>query len=418
VATLVNKDDRIDLRIMSDSTGGFLTTGVLLLDLDNVASSPREFTIELHSLGGFPRPPRVLRIEPNVIPILQGRAVSREHAANGMPDWNFKLDEPGLRFARGQEPVALEVAEPSGVNTWHRCRRLAEHGPDENVYELHAKAGEVIFGNGVNGRIPPAGSQVFVTYSVSEGEKGRVARNRKWMVAGFDGAFGVNPDPITGGAASSEWIEERREARRRSRDDHALVSSDDIAEAARALPLLEVARAWVPEPDARVPRTGTVTLVVMCSRTAGSEPAHPPETPQWLETIRRRLAPRMPLGSRLVVIAPRYVEFSIQAVLEAHAGMNPSAIKEVVAKELAKRLALADSATGLTVRQPGVPVTRRDIAAWMRATEGVKRVVQLQLQRADGQSIENVAVPRNGLPRWDSGRSAIDVQRPEIGRPR
>jgi len=390
-----------------------------LLDLDNVTNSPKKLTIELRSLGGLPRPPRVLRIEPNVIPILQGQTVSRElHVANGLPDLNFMLEVPGLRFASQEEPIAVEVAEPKGLSTWRPCDRLSDQGPEDNVYQLDASAGEVTFGNGVNGRIPPADSQILVTYSVSEGEAGRVARNRKWKVAGFEGTFGVNPDPIAGGGASSEWIEERREARRRSRDDHALVSSDDITAAAMAVPLLEVARAWVPEPDARAPQTGAVTLVTMRSRTAGEEPEQPPETARWLETIRRRLAPRMPLGSRLVVVAPRYVEFSIQAVLEANSGADPSRIKQEVEKQLLKRLALVNSAAGVTLRQPGVPVTQRDVAAWMRATHGVSRVVQLHLRSAEGGSIETVVVPRYGLPRWNPNRSTIDVRRPETGRPR
>lgn len=421
VATLVTDDDRCDLRIAFDSTRGALTTGFLLLNLDDVTSSPRKFTIELRSPSGFPRSPRVLRIEPNVIPILQGRTITREpHAANGIPDWSFQLDAVGLRFASGEKPVTLEVVEPTGVMTWHRSDRLSEQGPHDNVYELDTKAGEVTFGNGVNGRIPPEDSQVLVTYSVSDGEEGRVARNRKWKVAGVEGNFGVNPDPITGGTASSGWMEERREARRRSQQAHALVSSDDIAAAAKGLPLLEVARAWVPAPHARAPRTGVVTLVAMRSRAAGIEPEQPPETAQWLETIRRCLAPRMPLGSRLVVAAPRYVQFSIDVVLEANSGRNPAAIKEEVKKDLMKRLALVDSPTGVMPRQPGVPVTRRDVAAWIRATDGIKRVIRLQLRNADGRELKDqeVVVPRGGLPRWDAVGSKIEVIRPEPGRPR
>jgi predicted phage baseplate assembly protein len=395
-----------------------LKSGALLLDLDNVANSPKNFTIELRSPDGFPRPPRAGRIEPNVIPVLQGRSVTSEYPATGIPDWSVKLEEPGLRFASGEMPVTLQVAEPTGISEWRRCDRLSDQGPSEKVYELDATAGEVIFGNGVNGRILPSGSTVFVTYSVSEGEAGCVARNRKWKVAGFEGTFGVNSDPITGGAPSSGWIRQRRDARRRSRDDHALVSSDDIAAAAKELPLLEVARTWAPEPGARAPRTGVVTLVAMRSRPGGVEPEQPPETAQWLETIRRRLAPRMPLGSRLVVAAPRYVEFSIQAVLESESGANPSAIEEDVKKELAKRLALVDSSSEATLRQPGVPVTRGDVAAWMRTTVGVKRVVELQLRRASGKDVERIEVPRSGLARWNSARSSIKARRPEIGRPR
>lgn len=418
-ATLVSGDERIALRIASDTTQGLLTTGALLLDLDNVGSSPQRFTIELRSPGGFPRPPRVLRIEPNVIPIQQGQSIAREpHEAQGMPDLSFALDVPGLRFVSGAEPVKVEVAEASGIQTWRRCERLSERGPAENVYELDTGTSQVTFGNSVNGRIPPAAAQVLVSYAVSDGEAGRVARNRKWMVAGFAGVFGVNPDPITGGGASSGGLEERREARRRTRDDHALVSADDIAAAAKALPLLEVARAWVPEPEPRAPRTGVVTLVALRSRPAGAEPEQAPETAQWLEAIRRRLAGRMPLGSRLVVAAPRYVEFSLDAVLEAKAGLNPAAIEAAVRQELQKRLAPVAATPGGTERQPGVALTRRDIATWLRATDGVQRVIQLQLRRADGQSIQDTTVSRSGLPRWVAARSIIEVLRPEPGRPR
>jgi len=405
-ATMVTDTERFPLRIVSDTTRGFLTTGVLLFDLDSVTGSPARFTIELRSPGGFARPPRVLRIESNVVPILQGHSIVREvhEEAAGVPDWSFRLEEPGLRFAKDEEAAVVEVAEGISVDTWRRVDHLSDQGPSENAYEIDTTRGQITFGNGVNGRIPPAGSQAFVTYSVSEGERGAVARNRKWQVAGFAGAFGVNPDPITGGAAASGFIKERREARRRAREDHALVSARDIKKAAEALPLLEVARAWVAAPNDSAPRTGVVTLVALRSR-PGKEPELPPETPRWLEAIRRRLAPQIPLGARLAVVAPQYVGFTIQAELECEQGRNPSVVRKDIEKELQKRLAVL-------VREPGVGVTQRDVAAWMRATDGVRRVIQTQLRRLDGQIVKDVIVPRGGLPRWDSARSRIEVRRP------
>src|SRR6185295_4538845 len=99
----------------------------LLLDLDNVTSSPRQVTVELRSRSGFSRPPRLLRIEPNVIPIKQGQTITREtQIANGLPDWNFLLDVPGLQFASSDEPFTLEVADATGLKTWQRCDRLTE----------------------------------------------------------------------------------------------------------------------------------------------------------------------------------------------------------------------------------------------------------------------------------------------------
>ena len=402
-ATLVVGDARIPLRIASDSTNGLLATDVLLLDLDGVPGSPREFTIELRAPNGFVRPPRLLRIEPNVIPIVQGRSIPRElQVANGLPDFSFNLNVPGLRFAPGAEPVTIEIAEASGLHEWKRVDRLSEHGPDDRVFELDARRAQVTFGNGINGRLLPAETQILVSYAVCDADQGNVARNRRWKVAGFQGAFGINLDPVSGGAAAPGAIDQRRTARLRSRDEHALVSSGDVAAAAKALPLLEVARAWVLPPSEKTPRTGAVTLVAMRARPEGKEPAQIPETPRWLNAIRRQLVTRMPLGTRLVVAAPRYAGFFIRATIVAEAGRNPDAIKKDVERELSKRLAL-------TERRPGAPVTRRDVTAWLRALDGVTSVAELHLVRATGKDVKEIAVPRGGLPRLS--RSEIVVKR-------
>lgn len=414
-ATLIIGNEHTELEVRYDSSEGFLRTGVLLLSLDGVTSSPKKFTIEWRCPGGFPRAPRLLRTEPNVIPIIQGRSINRElHPANGMPDWSFTLNAPGLRFAEGEKPLSVEVSETSGLNVWEQRECLADSGPDQ-VYELDVGNSEVRFGNGVNGRIPPANSQVLVSYGVCDGDLGNVARNRKWKVAGFDGVLGVNPDPVTGGAASSDLIEERREARLRSRSDHALISSQDITTAATASLLLEVARAWVVPPSDKLPRTGTTTLVVMRKRASATEPAQPPETRRWLEAVRSRLVSRMPLGTRLVVIAPGYVEFSVEAKLRAEVGLDPSKVKEQVLEVLRKKLALVAFESDVVPRRPGIPVTNRDVAAWMLGAEGVSGVVDLRFVTATDRNAKEISIPRNGLPTWVESRSSITVLRTGSG---
>jgi len=408
-ATLVTPTERIPLRVASDSSDGLLRTGVVLLDLSAVKDSPARFAIELRSPRGFERPPRLLRIEPNVVPIVQGRPVQdEEHESIGVPDWTFQLEIPGLRFAPLEAPVKIEQRGPDTNRRieW-KIGRLADSGPDDAVYEFDAAAQRVTFGNGVNGRMPPAGAVMLATYAVSDGEQGDVAANRKWRVQGFVGSFGVNIDAVAGGAASTDWIDERREARRRARDDHALVSSNDIVSAALALPLLEVARAWVLTPDDETPHTGTVTLVALRARTSEEGAGDAQETPRWLEAIRRRLAPKMPMATRLVVEAPRYVEFSIQATIEVAAGRDPSTVKADIERELTRRLALV----GATARHPGVPVSKRDLTSWIRVVDGVRRVVTLRLMPASGADADEITVPRNGLPRFDLAGSTIEVTR-------
>jgi predicted phage baseplate assembly protein len=412
-ATFVTATDRVPLKIVSDSSEGLLRTGALLLDLSAVKDSPRSFSIELHSRQGFERPPRLLRIEPNVIPIVQGHSVRDErHIATGLPDWTFQLDSPGLRFAPFEPPVKVELldADTARRTEWRR-ERLSDSGPDDAVFEFDALTQRVRFGNGVNGRVPPADANMLVTYAVSDGDRGNVAANRKWRVGGFVGSFGVNVDAVAGGAPPTGSIDERREARRRARDDHALVSSGDIESVACALPLLEVARAWVLTPAGKVPRTGTVILVAMRARASEEEAGRVPETRRWLEAIRRQLAAKMPLATRLVVTAPRYIEFSIQVTIEASAGSDPQIVRAAVEGELRKRLALV----GAAPRRPGVPVTKRDLSGSIRTADGVRRVITLNLAQAAGTAVDEIKVPRNGLPRLDLASSAIEVRRAGSG---
>jgi predicted phage baseplate assembly protein len=408
-ATVVTDTGRYAVAIVSDGTQGFLRTGALVLDLSAVTTSPKRFTLELRAPRGLPRPPRVLRMQPNVLPIVQGRAIVREvHVVNGATDWTFQLDVPGVRFAPADAPVRIDVVEPTGQSTWQRCDALAAQGPRDSVYEFDLAADRITFGNGINGRAPPVGSQVLAWYAVCDGAQGTVAQNRRWQVQGFGEAFGTNPDAIAGGAGSIDWRAQRREARRRVRDDHALVSADDIIRAALALPLLDVARAWIVPQDDACPATGAITLVAMRGVRAGEDTVRLPETSRWLEAIRQRLLPRMPLGTRLKVIGPRYAVFTVRATLEADAGRAVDDVQRDVMAALGARLAT----TGPAARTPGVPVSRTDLAGWLRATDGVARVVSLQLVDASGHDVESVAVSHRGLPRMDATNSRIDVQRP------
>nr|WP_315249409.1 putative baseplate assembly protein [uncultured Duganella sp.] len=411
--TLVTPSARTSLTVVSDSSEGMLRTGVLLLDLSAVQGSPASFTLELRATRGFERPPRLLRIEPNVVPIVQDRLVADEvHIATGDPHWGFQLDLPGLRFAPGHAPVsiALRAADSDHRSAW-RPAPLADSGPLDPVYEFDAASGRVTFGNGVNGRIPPAQAAMLATYAVSDGEQGGVSANHRWTVRGFAGAFGVNPDAVDGGAAASGWIDERREARRRARVDHALVSAEDIVSAAKALPLLEVERAWLASPAPLAPRTGTVTLVAMRARTSELDAGDTPETPRWLEAVRRRLVTRMPLATRLVVTAPRYIDFSLDATIEVASGRDPATVRHEVERVLARRLAL----TGDSPRQPGVPVSTRDLVAWLRVVHGVRRIVALRLVPRAGGDAERIGGGRNTLPRLDLAGSELELRRAAAG---
>lgn len=405
---------RIPLEVVADSTARFTRTGACVLALSGVPGSPAKFTLELRAPAGFPRPPRVMRIDLNVVPVEQGATVDREvHAGTGGPDQQVLLDVPGLRFGDGAA-FRVEIASGGVPMEWARCERVADAGPADAVYELDAARGRVTFGNGVNGRVPPAGEAIYISYPVCAGAAGNAAPGKRWEVRGVSGVYGVNLDPVDGGADAATDEDRRRAARRRARDDHALVTAADIETAALALPALEVARARVLAP--RRPRDGRLILVAMRSRSPAETEADTPESSRWLAAVQRRLAQRLPLGLRLVVNGPQYVDFAVRLHIESAPSRDPAEVAGKVRAALAQRLILADAAGHARVREFGVGVSRRDVASWARGVSGVSRLLETVLVDAGGHAVDSVQVPPRGLPRIDLAASDITVARSSAGR--
>ena len=403
---LVADGARYPLSLAEDTSAGLLRTGALMLDVSGVKGSPKSFSLEIRAPRGFVRPPRWLRVTPSVLPIVQREPVSREpHEVNAAIDFSFRLDNAGLcRVPGASSPISLDFKnDKDGVRAWQRCERLEESGPEDAAYELDEASGRVCFGNGVNGRAPHAGSPVFVSYAVSDGAAGNVARNRQWRVPPFAGTFGVNPDPISGGAGRTDEVARRRDARQLAGTAHALVTQGDLVDAAMRLPLLGVARAWTVRSRAR---PGIVTLVVLREREGGKQP-RVTEPRRWLAAIRRALAPRVPLGSRLAVVAPRYVDFAVRASFDSERERDPRAVQESIMDALQKRLALVATGSGAKVRAPGIPVAAQEVGAWIRSVEGVTGVSGVRLVDARGFERGEISVPADALPRLDVARSAI-----------
>jgi len=409
--TLVADGERMSLPIIEDGSHGLLRSGAIVLDVGSVETSALSATLEFEAPDGFERAPRLLRIEPNALPVVQRLDATDIFRSNGLPDQGFDLEQPGLAFEPGSDPVRVKIDFFAGTQIWARTDRLVDCGPGDRVFQLDPDAARISFGNGINGAIPPAEATIIARYQTCAGKGGNVAGNRKWVVPGFTGLFGVNPDPTSGGQDASSWLEQRRDARIEMRTGHALVSASDFEDAARSLPGLEVARAWMMPPSPGDVATGTMRLMVMRARPTTGEPQTVLETGRWLAAVSQRLAPRILLGSRLRVLAPVYAGFSIRARIEAEPKRDPAGVRQSILAELTRRLTLVSTKQGVPQRPFGLPVTRRDLTAWIQALPDVRRVNSLSILLADGGVAEEVTPPRNGLPRIDLAGSDILVDR-------
>jgi predicted phage baseplate assembly protein len=410
-ASLITDDGVFALPIRSDGTDGMARSGVVLLDVSGVQGAPAAAMLEFRAPRGVDRPPRVSRIDVNVIPVVQCRVVDESHDGNGLPDQQFDLETPGIAYAQGGVPLTITVQSATDTANWTFVERLADSGPADRAFSFDPVAARVTFGNGLNGAIPPAETTILAHYTVTEGSSGNLAANRKWTMQGFEGTFGVNVERFTGGADAPGSIDQRRTARTALRDEHPLVSAADFKAAALALSELEVARAWVVPAGDTPPVPGVMQLLVMRARGAGGEPAVSPETPRWLEAVRRTLAPQALLGGRLEVIAPRYVDFTIAMTVQSGPGLDPTRVRDKVLDTLVKRLTPVSTRPAVLARDFGQPLSVRDLTSWIKALAEVRSVSGVSIRSDSGATTDTLRLPPIGLPHIDLANSAINVVR-------
>ncbi len=414
--TLVIGVQRIPLAVVSDTTRGFLRTGALALALPDRLPAAEIFTLEFRAPAGFVRPPRLLQITFNVVPVVQSIDVGREvHTGTGLPDQRIDLGEPGVVHGSGVPAPRVEVLEQAGLVEWEARDDLSAGGPDDRVYAFDAARAQVRFGNGLNGRTPATGAPIYLSYFISDGAAGNQPRPRAWIAQGI-GALGRNLDAFVGGADAVDATGARRSARRVAREDHALVTARDLIAAALALADVVVARAWVlpAEGESAIAAPGTVTLVAMRARPPGRvehEGGEAPEPARWLRAVHGVLAPRAPLGQRLVVRGPDYADVGVEAVLTAGPRRDPDELQRAALATLRERLALVAPRRGAKERELGAPVTVRDVGAWLRQVGGVESVPDVVLRDADRRAVDRVAPGRVGLVRFSPAATTIKVAR-------
>jgi hypothetical protein len=206
----------------------------------------------------------------------------------------------------------------------------------------------------------------------------------------------------------------RRKARQHAETDRPLVTNLDLETAAMACTDLRVARAHVLpgfDPD-RLPGMGGRSRTLVCV----SKDAHPadggsgPETAAWLRALRRRIVPRLLLGDRVRIAAPRYVPLRVRAVLLTAPNRNSSDIIKRAERLLQSRLAAVPACPGGLFWALGRDVEARDLKGWLRKLDGVVDVRDLRIgSEATKLDSGAVKIPPHGLPRLELEPGDVSV---------
>ncbi len=257
----------------------------------------------------------------------------------------------------GRDPVVVSV----GGDVWERVESFDSSHPASRHFVFDEDESTILFGNGLNGRVPAAGEKVLaVWYQTTLGAQGNVAKDLRWRFLNAD-VFGVdliNPAPATGGADPEPLNELELRAQAVLRRPDRGVTLEDLENLALATPHANVARA---KAIANCPLPETITVVAVPKVRPGRKGA--PKTPSdtFLATVRSHLQRHRLLCDNLRVTGPVFVEVRVSARLTLTKGTGPEAAIER-ARQALDRFLVGDLQPGDRRSQPArqtarVPVT-------------------------------------------------------------
>ncbi len=330
---------------------------------------------------------------------------------------------PNAPIADGQAQLFLQTA--SGWLTL--LQRPDLDASTATDFMLEATTGNCTFGDGQRGHLLPLFAPVLARYAITEGASGNILSGANWTlledevnrmllgeavadvvtrlqsVANPDNAHsGANAESLesaAGRAAASFWSHER--LLELGRNTITLDQLDRQQVMALTAPLrattvfdferlaLEVpgtqvarARAWAgidpTYPCLQAP--GTVTVVIVPHLLPQ---ARPMPSPGLIRAVKHYLNRRRVVGTRLVVVAPTYIQVAVRAKVKAKSGANVSRVQEDILKSLNRFL---DPLIGGTEEKGwpfGRDVYRAEILQLIDGVAGVDHVLFLELV-ADG----------------------------------
>ena len=254
---------------------------------------------------------------------------------------------------------------------------------------LDALSGEIRFGSGRNGLIPPlgAGNIRLAYYRTGGGLAGNRPANTivqlKTTVPYVDKV--TNPEPAEGGAEAESLDSLLKRAPRALRHHHRAVSLEDYEDVAllaspavaraKCVPLYDL----INDPDTRNVQPGTVSLIVVPRTT---EPKPVPSL-ELLDQVSRYLDERRIPTADLVIVGPDYVRVDVTAEIALASLEGASGVEREVAQTLARFLHPLTGGLDQNGWDFGREPYLSDLYALLEAVAGVDHIRSLHKQEIE-----------------------------------
>ena len=293
--------------------------------------------------------------------------------------------------------------------TWQRVDDFLKSAPDDYHYVLDPETGTVLFGNGLNGKVPEKTELIRARfYRYSQYEKGNITAGHQWVLDGVPASTPivnrVNAIAASGGRGKESIDDTKIRTRAVFHKDHAVLTRTDYETLALTTPGLRVARAKLVANfnpkfcNLKLP--GEVTLIVEAQpppRAAfpDAKPAAPSKG--FLSTIKNYVESRRVVTTNVNVIGPEYVEVKISGQVFLKKRVSESETLESIKRALAE---FFDPVSGGPVAGQGWPFGRSivpsEISQQLVKVDGVDYVTKIAINGLEpGQALR---MPYNGLP--------------------
>ena len=310
------------------------------------------------------------------------RAQEEVGTSSGNQDESFVLPGSPVVEASLIVQVREDPENPDNMPVWSFTESLLDARPGDNAYATVVDANGVLtlqFGDGVNGRVPPRDSVVFVTYRVGGGSVGNVGADAiVEMVDPIEGVLSLaNPDAATGGSDAESIESIRYNAPRSLLALNRAVTLEDFAALALQVPQVAKARA-----EAAVYTNVTVYVAPF----GGGQPPQ-----RLLNDVVGYLADRKLVGVDVVAASPTYVPIDVSVTLTIDAAYNTASVRAGV--ERALRVALGFDSVDF-----GQRVSISDLYATITGVAGVAYASLRRLNRRGQSGVVDVDLSPNEIP--------------------
>lgn len=416
---------------VNDGTKGFTTSGFVEFVGPDDWEKNRKFTEERYwlrarlEMGGYVKAPRIARVITNVIDAFHYSTITDETlgSSDATPLQTFELlqgpllEEEVIQVRERHPPTEDELVELGGEDaielvdeegeseecwvTWQRVESFFESGPRSRHYTIDYQTGEIAFGDGGKGMIPPEGRNNIraARYRIGGGAAGNVnadtltSLNRS--IAYIDSV--TNPIPAAGGADRESVAEakERAPFTIKSRD-RAVTAEDFEMMALRASTLLARAKC-VPDKGHR----GAVNLVVVPKGETEVEDLTRRLIPsnEILGYVKRYLDERRLVGTILNVLKPRYRDMSLKVTLLRKTIGTSDRLRKEIEEKLRRYLHPLQGGRDGVGWDFGRAVLKTELIHVVEEVPGVEGVDSLEiLDDERGIHVEHIRVDDDELP--------------------